>query len=433
MINNNKILAHLLLIMAFMMTNCHTKPNYSQTFIISSDVGQESEEISDELDQSASVINETDILNGTESVDDISDNAIPEFSPLNDINELILTTTHIFQKRRRNRPLLQVNMTKITPIYTIGVRRARNGTLQPTLHVANKLVISPPPQAAPPPILPMMHPNQVEISSKDKLYDEKVSVSKENVVIVTPKPMKVKEFETRSAKTAATRGFSFPSDTDRIIFPSDFETITNSNSFAETPTMGIRFSEGNRFVPRGCANGNSVCTNTEDYPVEHINKVVEQNRARLTDFFGDDIVPQVVQRVDYPDEEPLCHSKEIVLYPTMGQTKDNKWAYIINNGNFSQGVRVEQCIGENRPCAMTDSFPYGYITECKQKYIYRHLLALDENGQTVKNLFRLPACCKCVIRSRYGGNIYSRHGTISTDDTKSEKPDITSTSTSPST
>lgn len=80
--------------------------------------------------------------------------------------------------------------------------------------------------------------------------------------------------------------------------------------------------------------------------------------------------------------------------------------------------------GENRSCAFTDSFPYGYITECKQKFIYRHLLALDENGETVKNLFRLPACCKCVIRSRYSGNIFSRHASRS-DFTKTDRPDIT--------
>lgn len=141
-------------------------------------------------------------------------------------------------------------------------------------------------------------------------------------------------------------GFSFPADTDRIIFPNDFEELVNTNKnygYPETPTMDVRFSEG-RFVPRGCRDGSSVCSNTDDYPVEHINKVIERSRGRLAEFFGDDIVPQVVQRVDYPDEEPLCHSRELVLYPTMGQTKDNKWAYIINNGNFSQGVRVEQCM-----------------------------------------------------------------------------------------
>lgn len=63
---------------------------------------------------------------------------------------------------------------------------------------------------------------------------------------------------------------------------------------------------------------------------------------------------------------------------------------------------------------MTESFPYGYTTECKQKYIYRHLLALNERGEQVKDLFRLPACCKCIIRStyNYGSSIFSRSGSV---------------------
>lgn len=67
---------------------------------------------------------------------------------------------------------------------------------------------------------------------------------------------------------------------------------------------------------------------------------------------------------------------------------------------------------------MTDSFPYGYTTECKQKFIYRQLLALNEQGQEVKESFKLPACCKCMIRSSYNydSSIYSRSGVDATED-----------------
>lgn len=68
---------------------------------------------------------------------------------------------------------------------------------------------------------------------------------------------------------------------------------------------------------------------------------------------------------------------------------------------------------------MTESFPFGYTTECKQKFIYRHLLALNDRGEQVKDLFRLPACCKCIVRSTYsyGSGIYSRSGTAEQDAT----------------
>lgn len=113
------------------------------------------------------------------------------------------------------------------------------------------------------------------------------------------------------------------------------------------PAMTSRFGPSgvkSRFVPKGCTDNSIICSITDDYPIDHVNQIVATNAAyQYADVFGDDIVPEVVQRVDYPDEEPLCHSKENVIYPRVGQTKDNTWAYIINNANFSQGVRVEQC------------------------------------------------------------------------------------------
>lgn len=54
----------------------------------------------------------------------------------------------------------------------------------------------------PPPILPMMHPNQVEIISKEKRRDDPVFVnSDKNVVAITPKSVS-KTFLARSAKSS---------------------------------------------------------------------------------------------------------------------------------------------------------------------------------------------------------------------------------------
>lgn len=128
-------------------------------------------------------------------------------------------------------------------------------------------------------------------------------------------------------------------DTDRIVFPTDYQTGT-----ASTYHYQYQRESGVRFVPRGCTDETIICTNKEDYPEDYVNQIVSQNVGKYTDFFGDDIVPEVIQRVDYPDEETLCASKEVVIYPTVGKTKENNWAFIINNANFSQGVRVEQCM-----------------------------------------------------------------------------------------
>ncbi|XP_063705218.1 uncharacterized protein LOC134834456 isoform X2 [Culicoides brevitarsis] len=365
MIINSRHSMHLLLLL-IAFTMCHAKPQ----FLIS------------RFDETAR----------EKFYDDVSDSAQEESNDISENHK----NNHILPQI--SFPLRPLNVT--TDIKgEFGVQKARNRTIHSFLKLPFANLAT-----------PLMKPEQVEIISRDKMELGPNVQTENDVVVIKPKAA--------ITERSSPRVFRFP-DTDRIIFPSDFENIANGYQefpgrqpeVQQQPTMDVRFSES-RFVPRGCRDGSVVCSTKDDYPTDHINKVVAKNRARLVEFFGDDIVPQVVQRVDYPDEETLCHSRELVLYPTMGQTKDNKWAYIINNGNFSQGVRVEQCINENRPCAYTESFPYGYTTECKQKFIYRHLLALDENGDTVKNLFRLPACCKCIVRSSYGGNIFSRHASL---------------------
>jgi len=52
-------------------------------------------------------------------------------------------------------------------------------------------------------------------------------------------------------------------------------------------------------------------------------------------------------------------------------------------------------------CTFSDSFPNGYMTSCQQKYIYRKLLALGEDGKPVSDSFRLPSCCSCVVTKSF--------------------------------
>lgn len=111
--------------------------------------------------------------------------------------------------------------------------------------------------------------------------------------------------------------------------------------------MTTRFSnfgsDGN-FIPRGCPDGLIICENIADYPIEHINEIVKANPILQDTVYGDEFLPEVVQRVDYPDGESMCQSKHLIMHPTEGKTKDETWAFIINNKDVSQGVRVEICL-----------------------------------------------------------------------------------------
>jgi Spaetzle len=63
----------------------------------------------------------------------------------------------------------------------------------------------------------------------------------------------------------------------------------------------------------------------------------------------------------------------------------------------------------NAPCRFSETFGYGYTTECQQRYIYRQLLSLNDQNQLTKEVFKLPSCCKCIIkqvnaRNNFGGD-----------------------------
>lgn len=149
---------------------------------------------------------------------------------------------------------------------------------------------------------------------------------------------------------------------------------------------------------------NFFCTQVENYPSMKISKILDN--MNLGSYFGDDIISNVSinQRFDEESrEEPLCRSKEQLIHPEGLWGVDGKLEYIVNDHKYKQGVRIEQCIFSNKNdkrCQMTESFPNGYITECKQKYISRHLLTYNDDGKTIeKKLFKIPSCCQCVLRN----------------------------------
>ncbi|GAB0091980.1 hypothetical protein DMENIID0001_069060 [Sergentomyia squamirostris] len=177
-----------------------------------------------------------------------------------------------------------------------------------------------------------------------------------------------------------------------------------------SPTRGKRdkiyFPEETRYNPSApritrpdCAKDSVFCTEDKNYPKTHIESLLEQNLQEYVDFKTEDyFTADLTQRNDIPGEESLCESYESKVYPTTGVNRDNKWLYIINQNNVTQGVRIEECRRKGQPCSLATLFPPTYVSECKQKYQYRQLLALDENGKIIKDFFMLPSCCKCYVR-----------------------------------
>ncbi|KAL2728621.1 protein spaetzle isoform X1 [Vespula squamosa] len=171
--------------------------------------------------------------------------------------------------------------------------------------------------------------------------------------------------------------------------------------------------------PAPVCNGTTFCERVFEYPEEIINAAIQQNNS-IKYLATVDAIPDVVQRIDVTDDAPLCVSTEQVIYPKSAETKNKEWLFVINQENFKQGVRIETCSNENSECNIINGIAEGYKTTCKQKYIYRQLAAVSNNGKINPEMFRFPSSCCCHVK--FIGNSLTRMGIIG--DQRSQKTEI---------
>lgn len=143
--------------------------------------------------------------------------------------------------------------------------------------------------------------------------------------------------------------------------------------------------------------GNSTfCMHPTNYPEELVNRAIRQNDS-LRLFQSVDPVSEVGDRLEFDElnDSPFCGSYVRLIYPRSAETMDRRWLYIVNQDNLRQGVRIEVCVNHGSVCGDLDDYlPGGYRAFCKQKYIYRELVAVD-SGIVKKDTFRFPSSCCC--------------------------------------
>ncbi|EZA59173.1 neurotrophin 1 [Ooceraea biroi] len=147
----------------------------------------------------------------------------------------------------------------------------------------------------------------------------------------------------------------------------------------------------------------TFCEDVPNYPTEFVNWALSKNSS-LMHYAHRDVIA-IVQRADTA-EETLCLSTEQLIRPKAGINIENKWLYILqsNETGFHQNIRVETCQEANSKCRLIDGFAEGYVTTCKQKYIYRELSAISEDGEVVRDYFRFPASCCCHVQFQVTGD-----------------------------
>lgn len=73
------------------------------------------------------------------------------------------------------------------------------------------------------------------------------------------------------------------------------------------------------------------------------------------------------------------------------------------------------CRNAHQPCEYSQNFPLGVESKCKQQFVYRNLLAINQEGKPVMEHFQFPSCCKCMVTSNRS---YSRFGENSDNERK---------------
>ncbi|XP_017965963.1 protein spaetzle isoform X5 [Drosophila navojoa] len=182
---------------------------------------------------------------------------------------------------------------------------------------------------------------------------------------------------------------------DVIVFP---DSIDKYRPTRPTPPV-----ETGDLCMDGFNQSRSFCTKVNNYP--DISRLKDVLSRRFANFFVDEPQPTDFGLRINDDEMYLCNSHQRYLYPKYGQKLDLTWQYIVNTDEFKQGILIEECDHEGETCQFLDSFPNNYVPVCKQHYVIRHLATINNasSGQpeVANEPFKIPSCCKCVIKSKY--------------------------------
>lgn len=148
--------------------------------------------------------------------------------------------------------------------------------------------------------------------------------------------------------------------------------------------------------------GKPYCLDVPNYlESSRLDKIDENKFEKFKSYFKDDLVqpPNITQRMNSePQEEYYCSSTSHLIYPKSAETKESKWLLVVQHENHKQGILVEQCDNEDKPCRFQELLPKFYTSRCKQNYIFRTMV-VSVDGKLHEEQVKMPSCCKCVLRN----------------------------------
>ncbi|XP_055389809.1 protein spaetzle-like [Condylostylus longicornis] len=311
-----------------------------------------------------------------------------QYSRLNNNHELITTRTNIGSNSGNIQPYAYDDLDNK---FIIDVKRNKDGKLEPLVRKTTTTSSS---QSSLSPTIGLTYIDNIPRIDKPT------------------KPAGIIHFPTSSLSSASSlilQQYQLQQQQQQQLQQQQLSSTSLSSSIIQQQQQQQHQQNKKTFIPHCKSDNNGIvsssfCTQVDNYPIDDVIKAIQEDSTKFEAVFGEDSLPEIPteisQRID-PDfgEETLCQSVERLIFPQAGMTKDNNWSFIINHENYTQGIRIEECLKPGKPCLMAENFPNGYRTECKQKYIYRQLLSMNEHGIIKKDQFQLPSCCKCYIKS----------------------------------
>lgn len=192
--------------------------------------------------------------------------------------------------------------------------------------------------------------------------------------------------------TSHIRGEADADSKSNVIFP-DHQQSIDVRVHSGNDRVEIRIGS----VP--VCEGQTFCEDVTNYPTEFVTRALAKDASLMHYMNTDRIDAAIAHRIDSIDEKSLCVSSERLIRPTSVRNINNEWLFIVQSeeSNFTQAIRIETCEEEGSSCRLIDGFAEEYTTMCKQKFIYRQLLAISENDKIVRDFFQFPASCCCHV------------------------------------
>ncbi|XP_018321852.1 protein spaetzle-like isoform X2 [Agrilus planipennis] len=215
-------------------------------------------------------------------------------------------------------------------------------------------------------------------------------------------------------KNGSTR-FTFNDTNPRILnrrndhsdrFSSDFVPERDHNAIVFQDSSDFVFpnsseDESDSIIrPPKCRSDDTFCEEVDYYPTQQLTRILSRASVDKGFFGEDEAPPEIANRLGETEDMFFCTSLEKVISPKVAKNKNDKWRYIVNidTDKYVQKIRVEVCSNPNGPCNLLSDPPSGYIVFCKQKFMFRRLLAVTDTGTPEPDTFQLPSACCCAYK-----------------------------------